>query len=156
MPITPPNSANAAGVRTVRIEVVPHAMQRYDTCGDYVYDEESGTLEIRVSRTEDWREAMTVAVHELVEALLVIQDGVPVELIDSFDQHFEGDEDEPGEHAHSPYYDQHVTATVVERLMAHAFGLHWPCYEDHIYALSDERASDAPVDAIATASDPGA
>lgn len=134
MPIT---SANTDGITGVRITLLPHRLQRYDTCGDYLYDKDSGELEIRVSQTADWRESITVAIHELVEASLVIQKGVPVELIDMFDQAFEGDQDEPGEHPSAPYYDEHVTATVVERLVAHAIGLHWIEYEDHIYALSD-------------------
>ena len=74
MPITP---ASKDRVTSVTIDVIPHQLQRYDTCGDYMYDASEGRLQIRVSATDDWCEAMTVAVHELVEALLVVQRGIP-------------------------------------------------------------------------------
>ena len=135
MPITPPNSDR---VYRVVVDVIPHRLQRYDTCGDYLYDAEQRELTIRVSQTADWREAMVVLVHELVEALLVVQRGIPVAQIDTFDQTLGGDVDEPGEHPQSPYYDEHLAATVVERLVAHELGLHWPTYEQNIYALSPE------------------
>ncbi|MFY9838208.1 MAG: hypothetical protein WAK55_17410 [Xanthobacteraceae bacterium] len=135
MPITHPNTDRVAAIT---IDVIPHHLQRYDTCGDYTYDAYEKTLAITVSATDDWREAMTVAVHELVEALLVIQRGIPVAAIDSFDRGFSGgDQDEPGDAPDAPYYDEHQSATVVEYLMAHELGLHWPSYEEHIYALSD-------------------
>jgi hypothetical protein len=135
MPITRPNDDR---VYRVTIDVIPHRLQRYDTCGDYLYDASDRHLQIRVSQTPDWREAMTVAAHELIEALLVIQRGISIPAIDTFDQTCGGDVDEPGEHPESPYYDEHLTATVVERLLAHELGLHWPTYEEHIYALSEQ------------------
>jgi hypothetical protein len=133
MPITPPG---ADRVTAISIDVIPHTLQRYDTCGDYVYDATDGTLAITVSATGDWRESMAVAVHELVEALLAVQRGVSIAAIDAWDKVHDGDADEPGEMAGAPYYDEHLTATVVERLLAHELGLHWPAYEDDIYALS--------------------
>lgn len=138
MPITP---ASKDRVTSVTIDVIPHQLQRYDTCGDYMYDASEGRLQIRVSATDDWCEAMTVAVHELVEALLVIQRGIPIAQIDAFDQQFGGDRDEPGEHPDAPYYDEHLVATVVERLVAHELGLHWPTYEDHLYELSPQSSA---------------
>ena len=147
MPITP---ASKDGVVSVTIDVIPHQLQRYDTCGDYVYNQDERYLQIRVSQTDDWREAMTVAVHELVEALLVVQRGISEPQISAFDQKFGGDVDEPGEHPESPYYDEHLVATVVERAMAHELGLHWPTYEEHIYALSDTYPQPDPAASSAT------
>lgn len=140
MPITAPSPR---GVTRVTIDVIPHRLQRYDTCGDYVYDGE-GWLQIRVSATADWREAMTVAVHELVEALLVVQRDIPIQSIDAFDQAYlvSNPDDEPGDAPAAPYYDEHQSATVVEYLMAHEFGLHWPSYEEHVDALSEPQVRD--------------
>lgn len=152
MPISRPSPDQ---VTSVTIDVIPHSLQRYETCGDYRYDPSEGHLWITVSQGADWREAMAVAVHELVEALLVIQAGIPIAAIDAFDQAQSGDADEPGEMAEAPYYDQHLTATVVERLFAHAVGLHWPRYEDDIYALAQPTAqSEQPTDAGPTAERP--
>ena len=132
--ITPPGPA----VKTVLIETIPHGEQRYDTVGDYLFDPGTGTLNIFVSETGDWREAMTVALHELTESLLVIQRGVSLEAIDDFDKRFDGDEDEPGEQPDSPYREEHLSATVVERLIAFEIGLDWPTFEKNIYALKWE------------------
>lgn len=133
MPISRPNHD---AVTSVTIDVIPHQLQRYETCGDYGYDAAEGRLWIRVSQGADWREPMAVAVHELVEALLVIQRGISIAAIDAYDRAHTGDADEPGETAGSPYYDEHLAATVVERLVAHELGVHWPTYEDHIYELA--------------------
>ena len=140
MPVTTPSPR---GVTRVTIDVIPHHLQRYDTCGDYVYDGE-GWLQIRVSQTADWREAMTVAVHELVEALLVVQRDISIPAIDDFDVAYlvSNPHDEPGDAPGAPYYDEHQSATVAERLVAHELGLHWPAYEDDIYALSKTYAHD--------------
>lgn len=125
--------ATLPAITSVSIRTIPHDEQRYETCGDYQW--EDGHLAILVSDTGDWRETMTVALHEMVEALLCYQRGVTEVSISDFDQQFTGDEDEPGEQPEAPYREEHLTATVVERLMAFELGLHWPAYEQHIYAL---------------------
>jgi hypothetical protein len=148
MPV-PQEARSAKAVKRVVVETIAHAMQSYDTVGDYRFDERSGTLTIYVSRTADWRESMTVAVHELVEALLCLQRGVPLTgpgSVDEWDLRFTGDCDEPGEARGAPYYCEHLTATVVERLVAYELGLHWLEYENHLYALGAAAQPAEPAD----------
>jgi hypothetical protein len=53
------------------IETIPHLDQRYKTCGDWFYEGED--LHIKVSDLKDWKKEATIAVHELVEAILCKQ-----------------------------------------------------------------------------------
>lgn len=140
--VSPPS---IEAVKTVTIKTIPHNDQRYPTVGDWIWDAETGDLQVRVSSTEDWREAMAVGVHEVVEALCCIQDGVNPLRVDSFDIDYEqhrkaGDDSEPGDDPIAPYYSQHQTATNVEHILSTALGLHWDSYNEHLAELSDEEA----------------
>ena len=53
-----------------QIETVPHGSQRDPTVGDYS-DDEAGVEQVRVSEMPDWRYETLVAVHEMVERILV-------------------------------------------------------------------------------------
>lgn len=137
------SSPSANEVKTVTIKIIPNNEQRYPTAGDWIYNEATGDLQVRVSATKDWRESMAVAVHELVEATLCIQDGVEPDLVDSFDMHFENhraddDYSEPGDDPRAPYYDQHQVATNVEHVYTTALGLHWDTYNEHLGELDDD------------------
>jgi hypothetical protein len=118
----------------IRIEVVDHAEQRYNTVGDWGLVR--GTLVIRVSEMPNelhW----SIAMHELAEAILCIKAGVSPEKIDTFDAEFEkhakGNE-EPGDDPRAPYHSQHQVGLVVERLMVAQMGWSWKEYE----AIVDE------------------
>lgn len=137
--IKPPS---LAAVKTVTIKTIPHSQHRYSTVGDWIWDEETGDLQVLVSDTGDWRESMAVGVHELVEALCCLQDGVNPLMVDSFDIDFEnerlaGDNSEPGDSPSAPYYAQHQTATNVERILSTALGLHWDSYNAHLGELDE-------------------
>lgn len=130
-------------IKTVSIKIIPHREQRYPTAGDWIWDPYTGDLQIRVSATADWREAISVAIHELVEATLCIQRHVNPDLVDSFDMFFEknrkdGDDSEPGDDPRAPYYDEHQVATNVEHIVTTALGLHWNTYNDHLGELDAE------------------
>ena len=91
----------------ITIETIPHASQRYDTVGDWIWEDEN-YLRIRVSSMGRRRYAALVAVHELVEALLCWERGITTEMVDTFDKAFEagrpeGNEDEPGDDPTCPY-----------------------------------------------------
>jgi hypothetical protein len=139
------------------IEEISREDHRYPTCGDWFFEEEwirpPGTemgpsslwqkgkiLRIKVSRLEDFRHTMMVAVHELVEALTCHLDGVTQEQVDKFDMEYEanrkeGDESEPGDDPNAPYKRQHNLATAVERMCSYAWGVDWKDYESKIEAL---------------------
>jgi hypothetical protein len=117
--------------------MIPHCDQRYNTVGDWEYNPDKEHLDISVSALRDWREGLAVAIHEIFEAALCIQDGIPQGMVDHYDQKClqEGFEGEPGERPAAPYYNQHLAATVAERLFCWQIGVHWPEYEDHLDKL---------------------
>lgn len=125
----------------VIIKTIPHAAQRYDTCGDWWWEGDSKyLLQIRVSEMCDVRYEWLVIVHELVEVLCCRHDGVTQKQVDDFDMDFEkrrkkGNTDEPGDDANAPYRQQHCIATGVERLLAFALGVCWADYEKEINQL---------------------
>jgi hypothetical protein len=113
---------------TVRLKLVPHKAQRYDTDGDWFWH--SGTLEIRLSREatdEDPRYPTLLFVHELVEALLCRSAGIDVKQVDRFDMHYVG-KGEPGDDPAAPYHLQHVAAEAAERALSDQLAVDWKKY----------------------------
>jgi hypothetical protein len=110
----------------VRIKTIPKEKHRYPTLGDYYY--EGDQLTVVVSEMANPTNEMLVAIHELVEAYLCEQKGIPFESIDQFDHGFEG-EDEPGDDPNAPYYWQHQVASLVERLLTQHVGIPWQEYD---------------------------
>lgn len=108
--------------RRIIIEAVSASEQRYDTVGDWLFNEQ-GDLVIRATGLDPIThlECLLVALHELVEAALCLNQGVPQEIVDQFDLAFEGD-GEPGDAWDAPYRRQHRFAMLVEHLMARELG----------------------------------
>jgi hypothetical protein len=124
----------------VRLETVPHLNQRYNTVGDWYLDW-AGELVIRVSQMGDPNMEMCVLLHEQIEAQICLLNGVTDEMVDRFDMAYEaarpeGDDSEPGDDPHSPYYRAHQTASAAERAIALALGVSWSDYEDKIASLT--------------------
>jgi hypothetical protein len=133
-------------ISTVLIDTIPHSSQRYNTVGDWIYDEHRQKLTIYVSETGDWREALSVGVHELTEAILCLHNGVSQKSVDDFDIAFDAEArnvvdgilNEPGDDPAAPYYHEHQTATIVEKIIVDKFGLAWKLYEQHLSDLGLE------------------
>lgn len=122
----------------LEIVTVPHRDQRYDTVGDW-YVAPDGTWRIQISKLDDWRHWILVAVHELVEMALCTHNNVSSGAVDRFDKAYEsnrpeGDVSDPGDSAQAPYKREHCVATAIERLMCAELDVDWEDYED---ALSD-------------------
>lgn len=123
----------------VKIVTISHEEQRYPTVGDWVVNGDN--LYISVSKMSDPRYELLVAVHELVEALLCKERGIPQELVDKFDMEYEASRSEwdttsePGDAAGAPYKKEHFFATTVERLLAAELGVDWEKYEAEVPAL---------------------
>lgn len=122
----------------IQIETIPHAQHRYSTCGDWF--EKDGVLHIKVSEELPEKEAVLVALHELIEVTLCKDRGITEKQVDDFDMEFEknrpeGDESEPGDHPDAPYRKEHFFATNIERLVGAELGVDWETYADHIEAL---------------------
>jgi hypothetical protein len=124
----------------IKLETIPHLEQRYDTVGDWLYNEGDGILLIRVSNLGNWRYEMLVAVHELVEALLCSHGNITQERVDKFDLNYKGD-GEPGDAPSCPYAGPHSLATGIERILAAVMGVSWCKYEEAIDNLPDWTAA---------------
>jgi hypothetical protein len=121
----------------IMIRLVAPENQRYPTPGDWLYDAESHTLEIRVSRMKDYRSEMAVAIHELYEAVECLALDISECDVTVFDLQFEaeravgqhGPDDEPGDDKRAPYRAQHIAATWIEREVVTRSGLDWVQHE---------------------------
>ena len=132
------------------LEVIPHNDQRYETVGDWFLDEQ-GNLVIRASK-ELGDGAKLVLVHELIEVLMCMADGIPQSWVDDFDIQFEnwrkqgkvGPNDEPGDHHLAPYKRQHGFASSVERMLGAYLGVNWQAYANLCETLKKTPTDENP------------
>lgn len=124
----------------INIVTIPHAEQRYPTCGDWQFG--GDTLTIRVSDMGNPDYEFLVGIHEAIEAWLAVKrSGPEVEkALDVFDMQYEkdrkeGDNSEPGDDAKCPVYLEHQVATGVERILAGLLGVDWNTYNSSVEEL---------------------
>jgi hypothetical protein len=131
----------------ITIESIPHASQRYPTCGDWEVMPD-GTLAIRVSEEMGEDSCVLVALHELIEAKVAMRRGVTVKEVDDFDKEFEirhrkgntldgerTDNDEPGDDPLCPVFREHQFATAIEGLVCAMMEVPWPEHAKRVEAL---------------------
>src|SRR5664280_805781 len=107
----------------ISIKTIPHNQQRYETVGDYWWDE-NGNLQIRVSDMGNQDFEYLVAEHELKEAYLCKKRGIKEPDIMAFDI-AHPDSDEPGAEPDAPYYKEHMFASAIEMLIAEQLNVNW-------------------------------
>lgn len=127
-------------IKSITISVIPHVEQRYPTVGDWQHDAETGHLQISVSNMYNWKYNVLVGIHEALEAIVCVSDGVSAADVDAFDMAYEearqpGDESEPGNQPDAPYQSQHLYATGFEYSLAQELGVDWGAYEETICRL---------------------
>lgn len=126
-------------MKNILIKTIPHSEHRYETVGDYQYDEEGNeTIDVSEMNNEDYE--FLVCIHELVESYLCKKRNISEESITAFDTDFEknraeGNTDEPGDDPNAPYRKEHFFATTIERLMAAELGVDWKTYDDTVVNL---------------------
>jgi hypothetical protein len=108
------------------IEAVAQSAMRppYDQeeAGDWLIDD-SGNLIIRIVGADLAKpETFLFALHELVEAMMCLNEGISQQAVDAFDVAYTG-EGEPGDDPEAAYRTQHRRAMLVEHLMANFMGL---------------------------------
>lgn len=133
------NKKSKPKVKEICIKIIPHNEQRYETVGDY-WKDENGIWQIRVSQTKSDAVSLLVALHELVEFILVDWSCISEEEITKFDIEFErkrkrGNNDEPGFDTNAPYKNEHAIATAVELIMCAKMNIPWKDYEKIINSL---------------------
>jgi hypothetical protein len=125
-------------IEEIQVEFISHKAQRYDTCGDWVF--EGDILHIWVSRLGNWRMELAVAVHEAIEAMLCDEAGIEEPDVVAFDLAYEakrlpGDDSEPGDSPEAPYREPHQKATPIERYLIESLGIPWDEYEAKVNSL---------------------
>lgn len=75
-------------IANIMVVTIPHDNQRYDTVGDYWFGA-GDTLDMRVSDMGDWRFGIACAVHELVEAALLVTNKIDEAQVSEFDEDYE-------------------------------------------------------------------
>lgn len=131
----------------IEIKSIPHASQRYPTCGDWWVDDR-GVLQIRVSSEMGSDSCFLVAMHECIEAVIAMRRGVTVQQVDDFDiayekAHREGgtlggeriDESEPGDDPSCPVFKEHGLATGIEAILCSEMGIPWAVHNDTVEGL---------------------
>ncbi len=111
------------------IQFIEPSEMRYSTCGDYYVDKDDD-WQIKVSKMQCNNSMLAVALHELVEMILVMDRKIPLEEIDKFDIQYEKergleDDSEPGDCALAPYHEEHTFATSLERMLCEALQFSW-------------------------------
>jgi hypothetical protein len=106
----------------------PFEELRYPTYGDY-YDQ-NGKTKIDVAEQSNPLYEYLIAIHELVEYVLVKARKISIDQIEEFDQNCHSEE--PGDDPSAPYYYEHQIASIVERIVCNELGLKWIEYENEI------------------------
>lgn len=123
----------------IEIHSAPEKMIRSSQSGDWRYNYQSH-FNILVSDQLKEPSQLAVAIHELVEAYLCRDAGIPEKEVCDFDDRYEKErkegrhpqEHEPGDDPEAPYREQHMAATHVERAVCHALGLNWTEHEQSV------------------------
>lgn len=124
------------------MNVIPHKRQRYNTVGDWQVNHTADTLIFNISFLGDWKMEACLFIHEYVEAVRCLADGVTMESVDIWDLNFKG-EGEPGDDPKAPYHKQHVEASKVERVLARQLGVNWQEYENKLEEKYNEYEAEA-------------
>lgn len=112
----------------ITVKLIDPANQRFGECGDWFYDAEDHHLTVFVSRMEDWRSEIAVAIHEALEAVMCLDADVDQTDVDAFDKTFYQLNDgtnNAGDSSEAPYFNQHVAATFVEKEICNQVKLDW-------------------------------
>ena len=126
----------------IRIKTIPLSEQRYPTIGDYFVDAE-GVTHILITDTGNDLHAKLVAIHELIEQTLTEAKNIREEDIMKHDLWVESEilkgnyppDAEPGEHPKSPYYNEHMLAERVEKMICKHLDINFTEYNEEIFKV---------------------
>lgn len=112
---------------------------RHDFTGADWWWDNDGNLEVRVAaELIDWKEAMSLAVHEITEALICKYMNISIDDVDKFDSEFKGEhiiDVNAGDDPKAPYKIPHTFATAIERILTGIFGVDWLSYDEKLSNL---------------------
>jgi hypothetical protein len=105
---------------------------------DWQFDQ-NGDLNVRISQMIDPRYEVTLAIHEIVEAVLCAFHGITDKEVDAYD--IPRDLADPantcnrGDEVDCPYRAEHNAATACERVVAGELGVPWRDYDNELSRL---------------------
>lgn len=104
---------------------------------DYGHTKDAIWLAIKDTGVEVYN--LILLVHGLVEYILTQGRGLPLQLIDRFDE-AHPDSEEPGDEVNSPYRNEHGIALGIERILCAYLNIPWKVYEEALLkALGDDQ-----------------
>jgi hypothetical protein len=121
---------NLENLKDIIIEFVPKSKIRNDGVGDYFT--QLDRLIIRAVKLPDIRYSILIALHELLEFVLISNDNIKESDVDKFDAEVEagdGDKSDPGNLSDAPYRKHHRFSENMERLLAHELDINWNEYD---------------------------
>ena len=102
-------------MKKIVIKKVPQSKIRNKGVGDYLRT--PGGIEIRIANVKDDTFEKGVAIHEMVESLLVDKRKISFSKINKWDKKNIKKKGEPGEMKGSPYFKEHAIANKIERML---------------------------------------
>ena len=130
----------------IKIKTIPLHQQRYPTIGDYFIDDE-GIMHIHITETGNTLHSELVTIHELIEFVLTKAKGIKESDILKHDLWVESEikkgnyppDAEPGEHPKSPYYNEHMLAELIEKMICKHLDINFTEYNDEIFKVFDTK-----------------
>jgi hypothetical protein len=120
----PEDRQDDEGQAVITITTIPKESHRYDTVGDWQI--KNGNIDIKVTDLKDVDYNFLLGLHELIEAYLCQRYGVTDEQVTAWDKAHP--DIEPGDHPGAPYFEQHMFATKIEKLVAKRLNVKWKDY----------------------------
>ena len=102
-------------MKKIIIKEVPKSQIRNKGVGDYRM--ENGILKILVAKGGDRKFRQGVVIHELAEAMLARNNGIPFKKIEDWDRKNIKKKGEPGEMKGAPYKKEHAVANKIEDIL---------------------------------------
>jgi hypothetical protein len=118
-------------IKDVHMAIIPKGVMRpqyADSWGDYWLDE-YGVLQIRAVEMPDLMFSHYILIHEYLEAVRCIRDGISLESIEKWDADH-SDHDDPGCIPGATYGVQHGDSMTIERILCMQDGYKWADYAD--------------------------
>lgn len=121
----------------IHIKVIPEHEQRKEVNGADWFWDDKGDLQVRVSPMSDWRFEVLLGIHEAVEAVMCMHNGVSQSSVDKFDMAYDlAHPDQPdinaGDDPDAPYAREHCFATAIERILCAELDVNWLTYDTEL------------------------
>ena len=125
-------------MKPIRIDFAKPEEFRYQEIGNYgdYGSDENGTW-FRILETGNPIYNLAILVHELYEKVVKDRDGVPDPVVDDWDL-MHPEDDDPGMLDGCPYREQHMDATLLERMVLSLAGEKWKDYEEALASFYKE------------------